>query len=94
MDFLTFALDLVAAEAGIDRSVLRPLERRIRLEQGGDRHYIGSTAALDHAERRAAVLAALEAGATPPQVADRFGVSRQRVYQIKAGAGDASTPPP
>ena len=86
MDFLSFALDCVAAEAGIDRAALRPIERTIRQEQGGDRHYIASTAALDHAERRAAMLQALAAGATPPQVAERFGISRQRVHQIKAAA--------
>ena len=54
MDFLSFALDLVAAEMQLPREHLRPLERKIRQEQGGDRHYIVSVAAMNCQERHAA----------------------------------------
>jgi len=81
-DFLSFALDMVAAEMGIDRQSLSPLERRIRHEQGGDRHYIGSTAALDCMARHDAIRQALASGASVPAVAERFGLSRQAVYRI------------
>lgn len=83
MDILSFALDCVAAETGMDRAALRPLERRIRQEQGGDRHYIGSTWAMDTSERHATILRALASGATPAQVAERVGVSRQAIYLVK-----------
>lgn len=83
MDFLSFALDLVAAEIGIDRSALAPLERRIRHEQGGDRHYIASPAALDCRDRHRAILHALADGATPSQVAQRFGLTRQQIHNVK-----------
>jgi len=81
-DFLSFALDMVAAEMGIDRQSLSTLERRIRQEQGGDRHYIGSTAALDCMARHDAIRQALASGASVPAVAERFGLSRQAVYRI------------
>ena len=81
-DFLSFALDMVAAEIGIDRKSLSPLERRIRQQQGGDRHYIGSTAALDCMARHDAIRQALTSGASVPAVAERFGLSRQAVYRI------------
>jgi hypothetical protein len=83
-DFLSWALDCVAAEMAVDRDRLRPLERRLRHEQGGDRHYIGSAAAMDCADRQQAIRLALQSGATPAQVAERFGVSRQWVYQMRA----------
>jgi phage terminase large subunit GpA-like protein len=57
MDFLSFALDLVAAEMKLPREHLRPLERKIRQEQGGDRHYIVSVAAMNCQERHAAIRA-------------------------------------
>ncbi len=84
MDFLGFALDLIAAEMGMDRAALTPLERRIRHEQGGDRHYIASATALACQERHKAIRVALSAGAGVQQVAERFGVSRQHVYRIVA----------
>lgn len=73
---------MVAAEIGIDRRSLVPLERRIRHEQGGDRHYIGSTAALDCIARHEAIREAIAAGASVPSVAERFGLSKQAVYRI------------
>lgn len=82
MDLLSFALDLVAAEIEIERDRLRPLERKIRHEQGGDRHYIASVAALDCQELHAAVRAGLASGLSAAAAAERFGVSRQHVYRI------------
>jgi hypothetical protein len=82
MDFLSFALDLIAAETGIAREHLRPLERRIRFEQGGDRHYIASVQALDCLQKHDAMRAALAAGASASAVAERFGVARQHVYRV------------
>lgn len=81
-DFLTFALDMVAAEMGINREILRPIERKIRHDQGGDQHYIASAAALEIADRHAAIRAAVAAGATASAAAARFGISRQHVYRI------------
>jgi len=82
MDFLSFALDLVAAEMKLPREHLRPLERKIRQEQGGDRHYIVSVQALDCLQKHDAMRAALAAGASASAVAERFGVSRQHVYRV------------
>jgi DNA invertase Pin-like site-specific DNA recombinase len=82
MDFLSFALDLVSAETGIARENLWPLEKRIRIEQGGDRHYIASVQALDCLQKHAAIRAAVAAGAPASAVAERFGVTRQHVYRI------------
>ena len=82
MDLLSFSLDLVAAEVGIPREHLRPLERQIRQEQGGDRHYIASVAAMDCQERHAAIRAARASGLSAAEVAKRMGVSRQHVYRV------------
>ncbi len=82
MDFLSFALDLVAAEMQLPREHLRPLERKIRQEQGGDRHYIVSVAAMNCQERHAAIRAARAAGLSAAEVAERLGVSRQHVYRV------------
>ncbi|MBP6708889.1 MAG: helix-turn-helix domain-containing protein [Candidatus Accumulibacter sp.] len=82
MDLLSFALDLVAAEVGIPREHLRSLERQIRQEQGGDRHYIASVAAMDCQERHAAIRAARASGLSAAEVAERLGVSRQHVYRV------------
>ncbi len=82
MDFLSFALDLIAAETGIARESLRHLERKIRIEQGGDRHYIASVQAIDCLQKHAAMRAALAEGAPASAVAERFGVSRQHVYRV------------
>ncbi len=82
MDILSFALDLVAAEIGIARDRLQPLERKIRREQGGDRHYIASAQALDCLQKHESIRAAVAAGAPASAVADRFGVTRQHVYRI------------
>lgn len=82
MDILSFSLDLIAAEMGIPRDHLRPLERRIRQEQGGDRHYIASVAALECQERHAAIRLAMDSGRSVAEVAERFGVSRQHVYRV------------
>ena len=82
MDFLSFALDLVAAEMKLPRENLRPLERKIRQEQGGDRRYIVSVAAMNCQERHAAIRAARAAGLSAAEVAERLGVSRQHVYRV------------
>lgn len=82
MDLLSIALDLVAAEVGIPREHLRPLERQIRQEQGGNRHYIASVAAMDCQERHAAIRAARASGLSAAEVAERMGVSRQHVYRV------------
>ena len=60
MDFLAFALDLVAAEMNIPRENFQPLERKLRLERGGDRHYIASAVAMEVQERHAADIEALK----------------------------------
>lgn len=90
MDFLSFALDCVAAETGIDRAALRPLERKIRHQQGGDRHYIGSNLALDSSDRRQAIVRSLGAGQTAAQVAERLGITRQAVSLARKKHADES----
>ena len=66
----------------LPREHLRPLERKIRQEQGGDRHYIVSVAAMNCQERHAAIRAARAAGLSAAEVAERLGVSRQHVYRV------------
>lgn len=84
MDFLSRAYDLVAAELGIDRALLQPLELRIRQVEGKDRHYIASAAAYRDEERVRNVFAGLRMGCTTREIAEREGISQRRVQQILA----------
>ena len=84
MDFLAFALDLVAAEMNIPRETLQPLERKLRIEQGGDRHYIASALAMEVQERHAAIFSALKKGQTPREISECLGISQRRVQQVIA----------
>lgn len=84
VDFLAFALDLVAAEMNIPRENFQPLERKLRLERGGDRHYIASAVAMEVQERHAAIWDAFKKGQTPRQISECLGISQRRVQQIIA----------
>ena len=84
-DFLTFALDLVADEMGINREILRPIERKIRHDQGGDMRYIASNMAVELAEKHAAIRAAIAAGTTVSAAVERFGMSRQSIHRLYTG---------
>ena len=84
MDFLAFARDLVAAEMYIPRENFQPLERKLRLERGGDRHYIASAVAMEVQERHAAIWDAFKKGQTPRQISECLGISQRRVQQIIA----------
>lgn len=81
MDFLARLLDTVAEHLDIPREQLDEIDRRVRIEAGGDRHYIASIAALECQERHRRIAAALESGASVTQVAERFGVARQTVWR-------------
>lgn len=85
MDILERAFILVQEELGQDifnDSARLRLSLQLRQMEGGDRHYIASTTALECQERNKQILHALSTGATPSQVAERFGLSRQHVYRI------------
>lgn len=84
MDFLAFALDLIAAETNIPREQFKSLERKLRVEHGGDRHYIASALAMEVQERHAAVWAGLRKGQTPREISECTGLSPRRVQQIIA----------
>ncbi len=86
MDILSFALDLVAAEMGMDRALLSSLERKVRTEQGGCEHYIASGAAQARAERDAHILRLLRdhPDLSSEQIGERVGLSGARVRQIRA----------
>ena len=71
-------LDFIAAETGIDRALLATLDEKLRVEVGGDRHYIASNAARRCQQRRADIIKAIDAGTPVASVAERFGISRQR----------------
>ena len=90
MDFLSFALDLIAAETGMSRTTLAPLERKIRHSQGGDRHYIASVAAIEQSERSTLVVTLSASGVSSAEIAERIGVTRRRVNQILAAQGSAA----
>jgi len=84
IDFLAFALDCVAAEMKIARADLIPIERRLRIEQGGDRHYIASAAALEFQEKSQRVIALARDGVPSIEIAERIGITKRRVNQILA----------
>lgn len=85
MDFLSFAFDLVAAEMNIPREDFHMLERKLRIERGGDRHYIASALAMEVQERHAAIWAAFKKGQTSREIAECLGISQRRVNQIISG---------
>lgn len=84
MDFLSFAFDLVAAEMNIPREDFHALERKLRIERGGDRHYIASALAMEVQERHAAIWAAFRKGQTPREISELLGISQRRVQQVIA----------
>ena len=84
MDFLAFALDLIAAETNTPREQFKSLERKLRVEHGGDRHYIASALAMEVQDRHAAVWAGFRKGQTPREIAECLGLSQRRVQQIIA----------
>jgi DNA-binding NarL/FixJ family response regulator len=84
MDILALTFDLVAAEMNIPRENFQPLERKLRQERGGDRHYIASVDAMEVQERHAAIWAAFRKGQTPREIAECLGLSQRRVQQIIA----------
>lgn len=92
MDILERAFLMVQAELGPeifnDEARLR-LSLRLRREEGGDRHYIASTDALECQQRHAAVFKAFQEGVLTRAIAERTGITQRRVNQILA-----STPIP
>lgn len=84
MDFLSFSLDLVAAEMNIPRADLVALEMKIREDKGKDRHYIASAAAMRENDRVRMVFEAFRQGVNTREIAERVGISQRRVQQIIA----------
>lgn len=84
MDFLSFAFDLIAAEMNIPRENFQSLERKLRIERGGDRYYIASAMAMEVQERHAAIWAGFRKGQTPREISECLGISQRRVQQIIA----------
>jgi DNA-binding NarL/FixJ family response regulator len=89
MDILERTLLMVQAELGpeifSDEKRLR-LSLQIRRDEGGDRHYVASAAALDCQIHKKQVFHALREGMSVRQIAAQVGISRRRVNQILAGS--------
>ena len=86
MDILSAMLDIIEREyPGIAADRPR-LEKVLRLNCGGDRHYIASAAALERAERNAAIRGLLDSGLNSEEVAQRVGLTGQAVRKIRASA--------
>lgn len=84
MDILSQILDLIEIEYPAATQDRAKLERIIRTNFGGDRHYIASTAALDRQERDAEVQRLVAEGLNSEVIAARLGLTGQRVRQIRA----------
>ena len=82
MDILSQILDLIETEYPNATQDRAKLERIIRTNFGGDRHYIASVAALDRLERDAEVQRLLGEGMTYSQVAERTGIPRGSLAYI------------
>lgn len=87
MDILSQILDLIETEYPNATQDRAKLERIIRINFGGDRHYIASVAALDRQERDAEVQRLLGEGLTYSQVAERTGIPRGSLAYIAARPG-------
>jgi hypothetical protein len=60
---------------------LEAFKRKLRQEEGGQKHYAYSVAAMDHAQLRRVIFTHLQAGLNTAQIAERVGRT-QRAVQI------------
>lgn len=58
--------------------------RAQRQTEGGQKHYVYSSAASDHTARCRAVFAGMRAGLTTAQIAERVGLAQRTVQNIIA----------
>jgi DNA-binding NarL/FixJ family response regulator len=87
MDILDYILQVTIAEIG--EAHFTPEKRKkiihtVRLNKGKDKHYLHSIDAERYSERVEAIFSALRKGATPREIAERVGLTHQRVNQIIA----------
>ena len=87
MDFLARLLDTVAAHLAIPRERLDEIDRQVRIEAGGDRHYIASITALECQHRADLIRRLAESSVGSAQIAERVGLSQRRVNQILSISG-------
>lgn len=85
MDILDYILQVTISEIG--EAHFPPEKRKkiietVRINKGKDKHYLHSIDAERYAERVEAIFAALRKGATPREIAERVGLTHQRVNQI------------
>lgn len=87
MDILEYIMQVTMTEIGEEH--FTPEKRKniiytVRQNKGAANHYLHSIVAERYAERIEAIFSALRKGATPREIAERVGLSHQRVNQILA----------
>lgn len=85
----TLSMVLAELEATLGREAFPPetrarVELALRLQIGGERHYIASANALRRAELHARIRSAVAAGMSHTEAAERFGLTRQGIWKICA----------
>ena len=87
MNIIEYILQVTAAEIGEENlppEMQKKIIYTVCLNKGKDRYYLPSVDAFHYTERVEAIFAALRKGVTPREIAERVGLSHQRVNQIIA----------
>lgn len=87
MDIIRHMIDLLYIKIphAIDEHIARELEEMLRMDFGGERVYVPKDGDKDRAEismRNAAIRRDFRCGERVELLVRRYGISRQRVYQI------------
>ncbi len=95
MDILSKALDLIQAELGADIFTDEKrefFEQQFRFSHCGDRHYIASSNAIATAKKHCEVRRLIRQGLENTAIAERVGLSRQQVWNIRQGMTSSTLP--
>jgi len=96
MDILNKALDLIQAELGADIFTDEKrdhFERQFRFDHGGDRHYVASVRAMEVTQKHQEVRRLIRQGIGNTAIAERIGLTRQQVWNIRQEMTTAPSSP-
>lgn len=85
-------VQIVATVAALDAVQAQALERAIRHTFGGEQVYITRMDGQTRAQRSAAAVEALTAGASVRDVARRYGLARSQVGRLRRRVSPARSP--
>lgn len=97
MDILNNLLDVIQAELGADIFTDEKrdhFERQFRFDYGASEHYVASLRAMEVAQKHQDVRRLIRQGLTNPEIAERVGLTRQQVWNIRQTMTVASSAAP